>query len=382
MVSITTSQLVRLTAAKSATNTSLRWVPFFLPTLAVAFDASTATLATVVGFGEMAGLSTLLIARRLDGGKGRLVVAFALLAASAASLVALHGSFSSFVFSFVAIVACTAFVSVGGHTWISSRVPFEKRARYIGVYEISWALALLVGAPLIALLIGEFGWRGPYVALAASCALLSIVILTMADSAPAYEPATTTRPSLRLTRNAWITMVASASIAMAGLSMIVVVGTWLDDSLGVSTGGVGLVAMAFGLAELTASSSSASFADRLGKRRTTQSALIVMLVGLGVVSVAGSSLPAAVFGLFFMFVGFEYAVVTSFSLVSESMPAARGRTLATSSAIGTVARGIGAGCAGVLYGAVGVRGPAAISAGAALVALTLLAKTSNPGDLN
>ena len=32
-------------------------------------------------------------------------------------------------------------------------------ARVIGLFETSWALALLVGAPVAAALIGGFGWR-------------------------------------------------------------------------------------------------------------------------------------------------------------------------------------------------------------------------------
>jgi len=77
-------------------------------------------------------------------------------------------------------------------------------------------------------------------------------------------------------------------------------------------------------------------------------------------------------GLFLFFLGFEFAIVTSFSIVSEAMPAARGRALATNNAVSTVARGCGIVASGVLYEQFGINGPAAISITTAVIGLMLL----------
>ena len=63
---VTNAQLATLTASKTVTNFGVRWVPFFLPTLAAAFTASTGQMTAVLGIAEMTGLSTLLIAGHLD----------------------------------------------------------------------------------------------------------------------------------------------------------------------------------------------------------------------------------------------------------------------------------------------------------------------------
>jgi len=68
----------------------------------------------------------------------------------------------------------------------------------------------------------------------------------------------------------------------------------------------------------------------------------------------------------------------SLSLVSESMPNARGTTLAASNAVGTVARASGAVLSGWLYGIHGIAGTAALSAAAAVVALTTLLVSRRP----
>ena len=87
---------------------------------------------------------------------------------------------------------------------------------------------------------------------------------------------------------------------------------------------------------------------------------------------AGSSLLIGALGLLLFFLGFEFSIVTSFSIVSEAMPQARGRALAANSAVGTAARGIGIVMSGLLYQAYGINGPIAISVSAAVVGLALL----------
>ncbi|MEM7275250.1 MAG: MFS transporter [Actinomycetota bacterium] len=374
------SELVRLTAAKGVTNTGWRWLPFFLPTLALAFDSSTAVLALLLGVAEAGGIATLVAGRWLDAGRERSVIMVALGTVIAGSLVALQGTIWSFAVAAVLLGAGSAFVAVGGHAWISARVPFDRRARFIGVYEMSWASALLVGAPIVAVVITWFGWRGPFIAVAIAGLVAVVGVATIADRATTGGPPPVPQVRgrrVKLTGDAWLIIAISAAIAMAGLTTIAVAGTWLDEALGVSTGGVGLVAMSFGVAELTASSSSSIFADRRGKRFTMQVAAVAVLAGLAIMSSAGSSLLVGAIGLLLFFLGFEYAIVTSFSLVSEAMVEARGHVLGVNTAVGTVARGSGVAAAGILYERFGIAGPAALSAigaGLGLVLLTVLAR--------
>ena len=366
------AQLIRLTAGKAILNTALRWMPFFLPTLATAFDTTTARLTTVLGVGETAGLSTLFIGRQLDGGRERAFMAGSLALVAVSSLGALVGNFWVFALSYVVLIVGVASFTVSGHVFLSRRVPFERRARTIGIFETSWAFALLVGAPLIAVLINAFGWRAPFVVLGVLLAVMALVVGVGKDESVILDDASTPVVRQPITTDAWILIGASAAIAMTGLTTIVIAGTWLDEALGVSTGGIGFVAMAFGAAEITASSSSAAIADRAGPIHATRVALCLTVVGLLIMTQAGSSLAIGGLGLVFFFLGFEFSIVTSFSVVSEAMPHARGRALAANNAIGTASRGTGIVMSGLLYESYGIRGPIAISLSAAAVALALL----------
>lgn len=383
-MSIGASELARLTIGKGVSNTAWRWLPFFLPTLAVAFDSSTAVLALLLGLAEAGGLAALVVGRWVDAGRERLVIIAALASVSVASAIALSGSLLAFAVAALLTNTAAAFVVVGGHAWIAARVPFDRRARFIGIYETSWAMALLLGVSIVALIINRFGWRGPFVVLglAALCAIGLVTSISDGEvGAEAASPAGSAKVDaaqpVRLTGDAWLIIAIAAAIAMTGLSTVAVAGTWLDRSLGVSTGGIGLVAIAFGTAELIGSVSSSAMADRLGKRRTTRLALIAVVVGLAIMAVAGTSLAVGAGGLLVFFLGFEYAVVTAFSLVSEAMAEARGRVISVNSAAGTLARGSGVAAAGFLFERFGIVGPVVLStvgAGVGLVLLGVLAR--------
>ena len=147
--------LGRLTAAKTVTNVALRWIPPFLPTLERAFGATTTQLTTVLGVGEAAGLSTIFAGRHLDRGRERAVMIGALGLVGASAVLALAGTLATFAISFFVLVLGVSNLTVAGQAWISHRVDYRRRARSLGLYETSWALALLVGAPAVAVL-----WEG------------------------------------------------------------------------------------------------------------------------------------------------------------------------------------------------------------------------------
>lgn len=382
--SIPTSTLARLTGAKTVVNGAMRWIPPFLPTLQRAFGATTSQLTTVMGTAEFAGLSTILVGRHLDRGRERIVMVSALLLVALSAVIALGGSLTTFALSYVVLVLGVSNLTVAGHTWISHRVDYRWRARSLGLFETGWAMSLLIGAPLVAVLINVFGWRGPFVAVAIAAVLAAAMVAftlpkpstaisntTALGESPTNAPSRAAdAPRAPINRAAWLVMSGSAMTAMAGLSVFVISGSWLEDAFGVSTGGIGIIAMTFGGAELVASLSVAGLADRLGKLRSTVSGLCVVLVALVVILAADQRLWLGIIGILVFLLGFEFAIVSSFSLVSEAMPDARGATIALSSAIGTAARASGAIISGILYSTHGISGTAVLSATAAIVAVS------------
>lgn len=372
------AQLTILTSAKVVSNTALRWVGPFLPTLERAFSTTTGALTGVMGISELGGLSTLATGRVLDRGGERRLFALGLGAVSGSSLIALYGTLTSFAISFAVLIVGVGNLTIAGHAWIGHRVPFAARGRAIGLFETSWAIALLGGAPLVALLIKWFGWRGPYVALAIGAALAALAVIVLVSPGPPLRDGSSTTTAARLPRSAWPPMLTAAFTAAAGLGMFVVSGAWLDDAHGVSTGGLGVIAGAFGLVELAASASVAGFGDRIGSRRSVLFGLALLGVGLAAILLSGASRSFAIAGLLAYLAGFEFAFVSALTLVTEAAPLARGRAIGVSNAIGTVARAGAVIASGQLYESFGMTGSLTMTGAAALVA-AILALESRTG---
>ena len=373
----TRAELALLTGAKVVSNTALRWVGPFLPTLERAFSASTGTLTGVMGVCELGGLTTVATGPSLDRGHERRVFVLGLLAVAASSLVALGGSVTTFAISFALLVLGVSNLTVAGHAWIGHRVPFAARGRAIGVFETSWAIALLVGAPILAVLIVTVGWRGPYVLLAVGALAAAAGVAALVSPGKSVDRGSADGRS-PLPRTAWAPMVASAATAAAGLGTFVVSGSWLDDAHGLSAGGLGIVAAGFGVVELGSSSTVAGFGDRIGARTSVFAGLVVLGVGVAVMLAAGGSRGLAITGLLVFLTGFEFAFVSSLTLVTEAAPTARGRAIGLSNAMGTVARAGAVVVSGQLYEAFGMSGSLTMAVVAAVTALVATSATRTP----
>ena len=370
------TELAALTAAKVVSNTALRWVGPFLPTLERAFGSTTGTLTGIMGTAELAGLSTIATGPSLDRGHERRLFVLGLVAVGVSSLVALAGTVVSFAVAFVLLVTGVGNLTVAGHAWIGHRVAFAARGRAIGVFETSWAIALLGGAPVVAVLIDAFGWRGPFVALAvASFAAAIAVTVVVAPGDPARTVRRDRSPE-PIPASAWYPMLASAATAAAGIGTFVVSGAWLDDVHGVSTGGLGLVAAGFGAIELLSSTGVALIGDRVGSRRSVLIGLVGLLAGLAVIAATGDRLIVGIVGLLVFFAGFEFGFVSSLTLVTEAAPQARGKAIGISNACGTIARAGAVVVSGQLYEAHGIEGSIGLAAVAATVAVWLTARSS------
>jgi MFS transporter, DHA1 family, inner membrane transport protein len=371
------TDLAVLTAAKVVSNTALRWVGPFLPTLERAFSTTTGTLTGVMGVCELGGLTTVATGPALDRGHERRLFVLGLLAVAVSSAVALGGSVTTFAISFGLLVLGVSNLTVAGHAWIGHRVPFAARGRAIGVFETSWAIALLVGAPILAVLIATAGWRGPYVLLAVGAVVAALAVVTWVSPGRAV-PRGPHDHRAPLPRTAWAPMVASAATAAAGLGTFVVSGVWLDDAHGVSTGGLGIVAAAFGVVELASSGTVAGFGDRIGARTSVLAGLVVLGLGVVVMLTSGDSRGLAITGLLVFLTGFEFAFVSSLTLVTEAAPAARGRAIGLSNAMGTVARAGAVFLSGQLYEASGMSGSLTMASAAAGTALVATVATRRP----
>lgn len=271
--------------------------------------------------------------------------------------------------------------------YLSTRLPYHERARGIGILEYSWALTGIVGLSLMGLLIDATNWRVPFFVLAAGILIMSWVFGALPSARQGELPAAPSRQRpatprhvqfrefFRLgdnARSAYSLIAASTATFFAAMLVMIVYGAWLADEYGLGPSQLGSVALLFGCFDLVASVSVSLFTDRIGKRRSVIWGVAGSLIGYLLIPWLNVGLIPAILATALARGFFEFAVVSNIPLMSEQVPAMRGKVMTLGSAAALGASTIAVFVAPALYIATGIAGVTALSAGFAALSLLIL----------
>jgi predicted MFS family arabinose efflux permease len=121
-------------------------------------------------------------------------------------------------------------------------------------------------------------------------------------------------------------------------NVYIVYGAWLEDRFALSAISIGLASIIIAVAEFSAEGASAGWVDRIGKRRAVMGALVLSLAAYLLLPVVSGSLAGALVGLFFVWLAFDFGIVSTLPLISELAPQARGTLMALNVAAMATAR--------------------------------------------
>ncbi len=348
---LTGGQLIVLFAGRLTVNTAFRLVYPLLAFLAagLAVDLRTASLLVTV---QVAAALLSPLGGRLADTYGELVVLKGGLAlfCLGAGVCALAYSFGPFLVGYSLIGLGITFHSPASIAYASARTPYARRGRILGILELSWALAALVGVTGLAKLIEVRESWAPAFWVLLGVGLL--VLLTMAVVLPAAPHVRTVDPnnSDPVGRGLFVQPGVVAVVAMVGFLacaliaseiVFVVYASWLQADFGATTEQIAFVFGLLGLVELAGSAGSALLVDRMGKRRTVLLAFAATAV-VQVLLPLSSGRWLVFLPLFLLFdLCFEFAIVSVFPLISGIAPAARGTMIALATAAIGLGRVIG-----------------------------------------
>ena len=240
--------------------------------------------------------------------------------------------------------------------YIGEKVPYRRRGRVIGLVEMSWAGAALIGIPLVGLLIANIGWRAPFFVLGA-LGVVAAVTLAIIMPRERHEPHRATAMvdiraawgHLRRERAALGLLAFGALASMANDIIFVVYAAWFERSFALGVVALGTATTIIGIAELTGETLTATLSDRVGLKRAVIVGTVLATLSYLLLPFIGQTLGLALAGLFFIFVSFEFAIVTSFSLATEVLPTARATMLSAYVAALGLGRVVGALLGGSLW---------------------------------
>jgi predicted MFS family arabinose efflux permease len=363
-------------------NTSKRFAYPFAPVLSRGLGVSLTAITSLIAVNQITALLGLLVGPLSDrwGYRKMMVAGMAMLGA---------GMLAAAFFPFYAVVLAALFLAGLGKSildpamqaWVGIRVPYDRRALVIGILETSWAASTLVGIPLVAVIIDRFGWQSPFLVMGLLGTAGAVTLFFLI-------PREKERPDAERTVS-WSTYLGAYSqlagnraalgalgyaffVSAANDNLFVVYGAWLEKSFGLGLVALGLGTSLIGLAELLGEGLTATASDRIGLKRALFWGLGLTTLGYLALPLLEGALVAALTGIALVFLAFEFTMVTSFSLGTEILPAARATMMAGFLAAGGLGRVLGALLGGLVWQAGGIRATCWLSGGLTLLGLGCL----------
>jgi len=329
------TRLSPLFIGRTVLNVAFRIIYPFLPSIARGLGISLTAATGLVTLRMVARLGAPFLGPLADRhGRRRIMKVAMLLLTLASLLLAGVGTFAAAVIAFALYGIAHALYYPAMHAYVGDAVPYHERGRAVGVIELSWAAAWLLGVPASGFLIERFDWRAPWAVLAV-CGLLSVWFThvglppaprpTARESGKSFIASTvTTWRSLLHRRSVVVLLLTSLLITLAIEIPFIVYGAWLEAAFGLSLTALGLASTVVGLADAAAELGASVITDRLGKRRS----VLVGLLGLAASLVAlpwlsRLGLAMALTGVVLMLLTFEFGVVSLLPLMTELAPDAR-----------------------------------------------------------
>lgn len=264
--------------------------------------------------------------------------------------------------------------------YVGERIPYSRRGLAIGILEFSWASSTLIGIPILGLLINGLGWRSPFFSIGGVgliCFVLLIIFIDRDDKLPEDSFSIVffweTLNQLVRQRSSLGVLVFAFLSSVANDTLFVVYGVWLEGQFHLTTVAIGLSTIIIGVAEFLGEGMTATLGDRLGLKRSLFLALLFSTLSYGLLPILGHSLKLAFVSLFFVFLFFEFAIVTCLSLSTELIPASRATMMAGFFTTAGIGRVIGALIGWPLYLSGGIWATGLVSA--AISFLTLISIT-------
>jgi len=339
------------TLARLVTNTAHR-MPFpFLPEFSRGLGAPVRSLVLLLSLRSALSMAAPLFGSVSDRFGRRRVMYMALaLFAGGLGLVAAFPGLPAFVAAVLLAAIAKMLFDPAFYAFMSDRTPYAQRGLVMGVVELSWSGAFLIGMPLVGWTMARksaAAWSAPFFTLALLGLLAGVGLwLVMPHDAPHRgQPARALPGRWQLVLKnprALAGLAVGMLISMASENLSIVLGIWLEGAFSLSLAALGFSTAVIGLAELLGEGAVIGFVDRLGKRRAIAGGLVLSTAAYLALPFMAGTLAGGLAGLFLTFVTFEFTLVATLPLISELVPQARASMISANTGAHAFGRTFGA----------------------------------------
>jgi len=347
--------IVLFTVTRIIVNTSVRMVYPFLPVFARGLGVDTASLAMSFSIRQFLGIFGPFLATVADTHDRKTGILLGVgLFTVGSGVVGVWPTFWTFILGIsLAQLGNVVFIP-SLNAYLGDHVSFEKRGRVIAITELSWALAFIIGIPVVRVLLENYSWVTPFLLFTAVGLVFFLVYIFMipANSIPKSKENTFKRNLSRVLSHwpALAGLLVGVMFSAANETINLIFGVWIEDQFGLNFAALTAASVVIGISELGGEISTGIWLDKIGKRR-----MIWIFMGLNslaalLLPLTGGILGWAMAGLGFFYITFEIVIVSTLTLMSGVMPTSRATMLAVTVAGFSLGRMLGDLVAPGLYG--------------------------------
>ena len=358
-------------------NTAYRMAYAFVPEFSKGLGVNLITMGQLIAVRAFAGVLAPVFGALSDRfGRRAIMIGGLLLFIACAVLSFVASSFVPFAIGFVGLGIAKVTFEPSASAYLGDRVPYARRGLVMGLSEMGWASGGLIGVPIAAQAIALWGWQSPFalVAVGGVFALVFLLIALPRTSVAHQGQRIPTRVALAAVshhRSALLMLGVVGLFAGAGDIISIAYSTWLTQSFALDVQTLGGIVSVLAVADVGGELLSAFAVDRFGKKRAPLTGYALSIAFYLLLPFLGGSLGLAVGGLFLFYICFEFCIVSTFPLLSELVPEARGMMLSLTALTANVGRTLG-GLSGAILLATQGFGANGVVAGAVVMVATLI----------
>ncbi len=351
--------IVAIVFARLAVNVAKRFPYPFVAPIGAGFGLSADSIQNVIALANGAGLLSPALGTVSEHWGRKTVMVGCLLLMTGMSLVgALFADYAVFVIVMFGFGVGKIIYDPTFQAYLGDVIHFSRRARVMGIAELSWALSLVIAAPVAGFLLDVSSLRAIFVFLALLLALsaLGLWLLVEPDPRPDKHPRRlriiNPLSALRLVSShppARAALVYSICLTISHEIFYINYGLWMEASFGLALTALGAVTIVIAGAEVIGEFIVITQADRIGAKTTSAVGMLLAAICFLVIPQLAFSLPLAMFGIFLMFICIETSIVSALPLFTEILPQSRAVMMSANMGAHSLGRVLGAAAGAFIY---------------------------------
>ena len=339
-------------------NISRRFPYPFVSAIGASFSVSADSIQNVIALTNGAGLlSPILGTIFAHYGRKAVMVGVLVMMSGMSLLSAFFADYGIFVVVMFALGVGKIIYDPTIQAYFGDTIHFTRRARVMGFAELSWALSLLIAAPVAGFLLDSSSLQAVFLFLSIMLGAGALAIWLVVESDREHDqdhpirvvnPLTAMR-AVSAHGPAVAALVYSLCLTLSHEIFFINYGLWMEDSFGLLLTALGAITIVIAVAEVIGEFIVITVADRFGTKPTSMYGMLVAALCFFIIPYLDFSLPLAMFGIFIMFICIETAIVAALPLFTEIMPKSRAVMMSANMGAHSLGRVSGAALGALIY---------------------------------